>query len=157
MLPVLQKMKEKNATYSRILTNRMTIVGYRLFKHSHKIHLAFIVYRLKRDFGFTWWEVANFTGIPEKKLIEFYLEIKPLLDTEILKYLANLDEEGALEEWRNIPDTRNGKQGKYIVRETKAWFDDMPRTKSRQKEPEFRFGGESEKDYNKTTEEQKHG
>ena len=92
-------MHSPRKKWSRVLTNRMTIVGYRLFKHSHTLHLGFIIMRLRKDFGFTLYEVANFTGIPYKTLENYSGRIRKLLESEALKILARMDYNEEKEIW----------------------------------------------------------
>jgi len=151
MKPILEKLKEENKKkiiYSRIVTNRMTIVAWRLWKQDHKVHLGFLCYRLRRDFGFTWWEVANFTGIPVAELKQMYHKIKPLLDSSVLKILAEMDEEGALKEWREL-SMGDRQQGLYVIHDYPAWYLRTKRAKRYSTEPEIKLGTESEKDYTK--------
>ena len=151
MIPILEKLHEENKKkiiYSRIVTNRMTIVAWKLWKQDRKVHLGFICYRLRRDFGFTWWEIANFTGIPVYELKVMYEKIKPLLDSNVLRILAELDEEGALKEWREV-SMGSREQGLFVVHDYPAWYSRTDRAKRFSTKPDIQLGTESEKDYDK--------
>lgn len=151
MLHILKKTREENLrrpfVYTRIVDNRMTIVGHRLFKHSRNLHLALIVHRLRRDFGFTWYEVANFTGIPIRDLSNLYRRLKPLLDDEILKTLVRIDYFGELNTWRSIP-AHGRPQGYYEEgKDRPAWYKERKRKKDWNKEPLFKLGTKTETEY----------
>lgn len=151
MLPIMMKLKEDNKNkvgskkpiiYSRILTNRMTIVAWKLFKKDRKLHYAFLLYRLKRDFGFTNWELANFTGMPMDHVNNHLRVIKPIIKSGILKILAKMDDENELREWKEVK--HNGKeQGYYIVKEYPAWYEKPKRITEK---PYFQLGSETEKE-----------
>lgn len=131
MLASLLKIKDANKNknkpyhkkvYQRILTNRMTIAGYMIFNHSKTIHLALILYRLRRDFGFTAWEIANLTGVPVGTLYNYYRKAKVILESEVLKYW-DVDYDEQLKKWLLIPDKGGKPQGYYeeLVDEN-PWF-----------------------------------
>ena len=85
-----------------MLTNKMTIVAYRLFKNNPDLHLALMCYRLKIDFGFTFAEICNFTGIPPDDLKSFIHTVAALLDSEVLKILSEENMESAIEEYERM-------------------------------------------------------
>lgn len=147
MLPILQKIKEdqkKKIVFSRVLTNRMTITAWRLFKHDHKLHLGFIVYRLKRDFGFTEYEVANFTGIPVSDIHNLLKTVRKLINTGIIKIISesdyNYDER--LHAWRSLPRGHDSRpQGYYTIKNKIPWYQETERYKKEwTKEPDFQLG-----------------
>lgn len=107
----------------RVLDNEMTVVAHKLFKSNPVLHWAFILYRLKSDFGFTATEIANFTGIPESTLQGRLNIVAPFLETDVLKILSKMDKEGALKEWRELSDGRGGMQGYYVVKEGEPWYE----------------------------------
>lgn len=106
----------------------MSAIGYRLFKGNRVVHFAFILYRLKRDFGFTDFEIANFTGIPMSTIQGEMALVKPFLETEVLKMLVKLDKKELLHEWREMSDGKGGMQGYYVVKEEEPWH--KPRIKN---------------------------
>jgi len=96
---ILRKVKEENKqklVYARVLNNQMMIVAWKLFKKDRVLHTGFMLWKLHREFGFTAWEIANFTGIPTKTVYKYWEKIKPFLNTDILKYYAKMDKEGKL-------------------------------------------------------------
>jgi len=109
MLKRLEKMREerRRKTYLRIPTNKMTIVAARLFRKNPPLHLAFICYRLKMDFGFTVSEICNFTGIPPRTLFYYLSVIRKMLYAKVFDILATEDFQKAIEEWEN-KDVKNG-------------------------------------------------
>ena len=130
-----------------MLTNRMTIVAWKLFRTSKMKHLGFILYRLRRDFGFTDWEIANLTGIPMTNVSNYLASIKPVLDLEVLDILARMDEKGEIEAWKNIPDNSNFPQGYVMGKEQPAWYEEDKASYGRKrlhKEPYFKLGSETE-------------
>lgn len=149
MNPILANLKERNLkkkVYQKIVTNNMSIVAHRLFKEDRTLHLAFIVYRLRRDFGFTDFEVANLTGIPMGILNKMRQKLRPILQTKVLDVLAKMDYNEELNEWNNKNDGHGCPQGYYTVKTHKAWYDDK-RFNEKYKEPLIKLGTESEKEY----------
>lgn len=146
MIAALAKIKEdykKKPIFSRVLTNRMTIIGWRLFKSSHRLHLALIIYRLKRDFGFTEWEIANFTGIPVRDIHNFMRKFKPLLDTEVLKVMAELEYtyQDKINAWMSLPRGHDSRpQGYYIIKDYPAWYENTKKYKRWVEEPGIKLG-----------------
>jgi len=148
MLEHLRDDNKKRKTYSRILTNKMTIVAYKLFCDNPKMHIAFILYRLEKDFGFTQWEVANFTGIPMRYIARWVRNVKRVLDLEVLKVLSRMDFEKEMAAWDNIKDEKeHGPQG--YQRDKSPWF--LSRKKLSyfdiNRTPYFAIGGNAEKYY----------
>lgn len=149
MNPILEKMRDKNLkkkVYQRIVTNNMTIVAHRLFKGDRTLHLAFIIYRLRRDFGFTDFEVANFTGIPVGVINKMRQKLRPILESKVLQTLSKMDYDEDLNEWMMKNDGHGAPQGYYIVKERKPWYHDE-RYEEKYKEPLIKLGLESEKEY----------
>lgn len=124
----------------------MTIVGWRLFQSDRVLHFGFVLYRLKRDFGFTDWEIANFTGIPKRDIHNFMRRIKPLMDAEILKSLSKMhwieEEDG----WRSIPDGHGRKWQGYFIKKELAWYN-KNKYRKLNKEPHEQLGTDLEKEY----------
>ncbi len=146
----LAKLKEENKrkkVYSRVLTNRMTIVGHKLFKSDQHLHLAFMIYRLRRDFGFTAWEIANLTGIPTRQVYKFYERLKPILKSEILKTLARMDYEQDSQAWYSIPSPNGTAQGYYKIKDYPAWYSNASKNKKWSNIPKLQIGYETEKDW----------
>lgn len=124
--------------YSRTLSNRMTIVAWKLFNHNRRLHFAFIVYRLRRDFGFTYWEIANFTGLPTATLRQWVHRMMPLLKSQIIQTLVSMDYDEEEDNWEHA----NAEKDKKYP----AWYD-VDKYKEKYKEPDFKLGGESEKEW----------
>lgn len=157
MNPILENLKEKNLkkkVYQRVVSNNMSIVAHKLFKSDRTLHLAFITYRLRRDFGFTDLEVANLTGIPMNIIEKMRVKLKPILESKVLDILAKMDYEEELHEWNMLGDGHGGKQGYYVIKDYPAWYDDK-RYNEKYKEKLIKLGTESEKEYEeKRTEKQ---
>lgn len=147
LLATIQDQNKKKIIYSRVVTNKMTAVAWKLFRTDRSLHFGLILYRLRRDFGFTWWELANFTGIPEAHLHQFYKIVKPYLEAHIFKTLARMDEQGELDRWRDLPAGNGKSQGYYIPRDAPAWFQYRKRAGRWQRPPDIQLGMESEKEY----------
>lgn len=136
--------------FSRTLTNRMTIVAYKLFKQDRQMHLGFILYRLRKDFGFTMWEVANLTGVPVRTIKYFMDLIDPTLESGVLKELKKMDYDKEEEDWLQVTNM-NGQGGQGYVFNPKEipWFVQKKRDEKWGIAPEIQLGGESEKEYDK--------
>ncbi len=147
----LKAENKQRKVYSRVLTNQMTIVGWKLFKSDRTLHLAFMVYRLRRDFGFTAWEIANLTGIPTKQVYKLWEKLKPLLNSEILKILGDMDYKGELQAWDEIPFRPGKPQGLHVVRDYPAWYLQTKRYKRWSKKAILGLGNVSEKDWERTS------
>ncbi len=146
----LAKLKEENKRkkiYSRVLTNSMTIVGHKLFKSDRQLHLAFMIYRLRRDFGFTAWEIANLTGIPTRTIYKFYELLKPILNSEILKTLSNMDYEKDMDAWYTLPSPNGNAQGYYRIKDYPAWY---AKSKKWSTAPSLKIGEDTENKWLKT-------
>lgn len=151
MLPILEKMAEETKEkirYGRVLTNKMTIVAWKLFQHDRNLHYGFILYRLRRDFGFKDWEISNLTGIPVTQIRHYITRMKPILDSEVLKFMQRLDFETEEEAFREIHANNGLPQGYYLKESNPFWakkgyfrrgFTYAP--------PFFQLGGETEKEY----------
>ena len=155
MLPILQRLKEdqkKKVVFSRVLTNRMTITAWRLFKSDSNLHLGFIIYRLKRDFGFTEYEVANFTGIPVSNINNLLKPVRKLIDSDVIRNIAKYDYQydEQLHTWRSLPRGHDLRpQGYYTIKDKLAWFQNTEKYKKRwDKESDIKLGEESEKEWN---------
>ena len=100
----------KEIGYVRILTNKMTIVAWKLFKSDRRMHFAMILYRFKRDFGFTELEIANFTGMPVKEVNSLLQIALKFMRSDVLKIIAKTDFEWdeELHAWRYISAIRLG-------------------------------------------------
>jgi hypothetical protein len=157
MNPILENLKEKNLkkkVYQRVVSNNMSVVAHKLFKSDKVLHLAFITYRLRRDFGFTDVEVANLTGIPMNTIEKMRTVLKPILESKVLDVLAKMDYQEELLKWDMLGDGHGNKQGYYVIKDHKPWYDDK-RYSEKYKEPLIKLGMESEKEYEKKrTEEQ---
>ena len=125
----------------------MTLVGWKLFKDDRRVHFGFVLLRLRKDFHFTDYEISNITGIPMDYLNNFIRVVFPIVDSYILKNLSKLNEEEMLKEWDELPNGHGGRQGFYVVKEKKEWYDIKNEEKGKWKEPFFKLGGESEKEY----------
>lgn len=121
---VLKKIQEENKkkrVYAKILNNQMMIVAWKLFKKDRILHTGFMLWKLHREFGFTAWEIANFTGIPTKTIYKYWESIKPFLNTDTLKYYAKLDKEGRL-----LPKQDSYLQllaGKHLYNDFPGWYE----------------------------------
>lgn len=150
MLPELQEIKRTRKQYSKVLTNRMTIAAWKLFKKDPILHFAFILYRLRNDFNFTAWEIANFTGIPTRQVQYYMKTIKPILDSEVLKVLAKMDYKGELEMWNEHTACNGLPQGYVVVHDYPAHYSMRMMNKERyQTIPEKKFGDVTQKEYEK--------
>lgn len=99
MHPILKKIQAQNKkkrVYAKVLNNQMMIVAWKLFGRDRVLHTGFVLWKLHREFGFTAWEIANLTGIPSQTIHKYWEKIKPILNTDILKYYAKIDKEGKL-------------------------------------------------------------
>lgn len=147
MNPMLEKIKQvhkKEISYRRILTTRMTIAGHKLFKANRTIHYAFILYRLKRDFGFTKLEIANFTGVTPRNIEMFFTALNPIMESELLKSLVRMNYDKEREEWLEQPRGKAGDKrpmGYWYMEEGKKIREKWAR------EPYFKLGLESETEY----------
>lgn len=147
MLPILEKLKEeqkKRVVFSRVLTNRMTITAWRLFKSDRNLHLGFIIYRLRRDFGFTEYEAANFTGIPVKDIHNLLKTVRKLMNTGVIKSIAESDYtyDEQLHVWRSLPRGHDLRpQGYYTITDRLAWYQRTEKYKEKwTREPDFQLG-----------------
>lgn len=147
MLPILEKLKaeqKKKVVFSRVLTNRMTITAWRLYSRDRVLHLGFIVYRLKRDFGFTEYEAANLTGIPVKDIHNMLKTVRKLINSGILKEIAGYDYDynEEIHAWRSLPRGHDKReQGYYTISENLAWYQQTEKYKKKwAKEPDFQLG-----------------
>ena len=150
MIPILatiKGIKMKRKDYSRVLSNKMTIVAWELYKTDRRLHLAFIIHRLRFDFGFNQFEIANFTGMPIQDINELERRTKKILDSEVLKILANLKEDDKLKSWYELPDGHGKIQGYRPIIDYPAWY--LEKQEKKYKEPFFKLGSETEKDYEK--------
>lgn len=152
MLVPLEKIKEeyKRKTFRRVLTNRMTIVAYRLFKYQPDLHLAFICYRLKIDFGFTFAEICNFTGIPPHTLKSYIHTVARILKSEVLKSLSDEGMEQAIDEWERTKIDEDSTIAYYRdkVGDDDSWFSRMISDRNiKWKDLEY-LGSESENFFN---------
>ncbi len=150
MLPILEKIKEGKLikkTYSRVLTNKMTLIAWQLYKTNARLHFAFFLYRLRKDFGFTEWEIANLTGVPVLHQNVLFSKVKKILDGEILKTLANNKVEEELEKFRMLGEKGGLPQGYMPVRDDdNAWY--LEETRKRYgSEKYFKLGMESQKEF----------
>ncbi len=145
LLKTYKEEQKKKVNFSRVLTNRATIIGWRMFQKDRTIHMGFILYRLKRDFGFTDWEIANFTGIPKRDIHNFMRRIKPILDSEVLQQLATMDWIEEEKGWRSIPDGHGRAWQGYYVPKHIAWYDKGKYRKHRE-EPLEKLGVKMKKD-----------
>lgn len=114
---------------------------WRLFRSNRTLHMGFILYRLKRDFGFTDWDCANLTGIPAKKVGHFLEAIHAIMRSNVLKELAKMDFEEEEQGWRARP-YRGGYQAQgYFIPKTDEWY---AKHKTKRQLPAFSLGAESE-------------
>lgn len=159
MLKELEEIKSENEklnaaihlqrkTYSRIMTNEMTVVAHRLFKDDKEGQLWIILFRLKQDFGFSYWEIANFTGTPVAKIQKIMTKYKPIIDSKILNSLSKLDKENDQNKWLNMIVNKKHKQGYYTPGGRKK--EKSPMTTRFREEAPVHLGGELVKDYVKT-------
>jgi hypothetical protein len=81
-----------------------------------------MLYRMRAEFGFSDYEIANFTGIPTKTINKMMAQTRAILDSDILKILRGIDSRQELHEWRELPDGHGEKQGYYIVKDYPAWY-----------------------------------
>lgn len=102
---IIQANKAVPRRWSRILTNSMTIAGWKLFGSDYRLHFGFILWRLRTDFGMSYWELANFTGIPMKPLKKFFETVKPIIQSDVLQIIAKENQDTEIDEWNLIPDT----------------------------------------------------
>ena len=133
--------------YVNVLNNKTTILAWRLFKSDRRLHLGFVVYRFKKDFGFTDLEIANFTGIPVAEVNAMLNKAMPIIKSGILRQMVkfdyNYDEE--LHVWRSLR-AHGRPQGYYIIKDYPAWYEESTFHKKWEKKPDFQFGSESEKE-----------
>lgn len=125
MLPIPQKIKEDNKkkkVFARVLNNGMMAIAYKISKQDRYLYYGFFLWKLHREFGFTAWEIANFTGIPARRVRKYWEKIKPFLKSDILKNLARIDSEGHLHEYREISPPNASGNDFYIMRDYPAWF-----------------------------------
>jgi len=100
--------------------------------------MAFIIVRLKKEFGFTDWEIANFTGIPMRTIRAYRNLVKNVLESEILKILVQMNFDKEESDWRNIGNGATGgmaagflsiqKNNKYRERIDKRYADPIVTT-----------------------------
>ena len=158
MHQLLQKMKDnrlelrakggyKEIGYVRILTNKMTIVAWKFFKGDRRMHFAIILYRFKKDFGFTELEIANFTGMPLKEVNTLLQIAIKFMRSDVLKIIAKSDFEWdeELHAWRSLK-AFGKRQGYYEVKDRPAWYTESRKGKRWSTKPDFQFGGETEKE-----------
>ena len=138
--------------WSKILTNKMTIIGWRLYGKDRALHFAFVLYRLKKDLGFTEFELANFTGMPVDHVNKFMKRMRPILESNILNEMAKVQWEEDEHAWRSIP-AFGLPQGYYIVKD-QSWYDRGLKPMKVKGEPAIRLGRESEKEWEQKLKEQ---
>ena len=139
----------KEIGYIRILSNKMTIVAWKLFKGDRRMHFALILYRFKRDFGFTELEIANFTGMPVEDVHSLLKIALKFMKSDILKIIANTDFEWdeELHAWRSLK-AHGKRQGYYEIKDRPSWYTESRKGKRWRTKPDFQFGGETEKELN---------
>lgn len=109
------------------------------------MHLAIICYRLKRDFGFTDYEIANFTGIPTKNFVHWWERVKKLINSKILQTLWHMDFNEELHAWEEIPSGHGGGQGFYVMKDIPEWY--LDKNKKKYGEAVVQLGQDSENEY----------
>lgn len=130
-------------------------MGHKLYKSNKILHLTFLIYRLKRDFGYTLIELANLTGIPPYELEYFYRKYKKTLFDEVRKIISSMDFDKELEAWYLIPDGKHkglGQGYRHSSKNLPEWLKKMNRHKNWSTKPEFVFGFGGEKEWLRTHE-----
>ena len=110
MLPELKKIWHPK-TYRRILTNKMTIVMYKLFHGDKYLHLAMMLYRLKVDFGFTNIEISNFSGVNPRTVQQYCRRVSKLLESQVKRVYSHANFQKEIEECENRRGIGGSKQG----------------------------------------------
>lgn len=161
--PIAKKFNEnalhmaRAKKFSKTLTNKMTIVMWRLFRSSRTLHFGFMLFRLEQDFGMTEWDVANFTGIPARQVGKFVEATKEIMKSSVLRELAAMDFVEEENGWRALPfryGKRNGSQQGYFIPKTPEWYAKR-RITIRTHKPAFSLGTESNQEIERILE--KHG
>jgi hypothetical protein len=75
----------------RITTTEATIILNKLFKTNTTLFIAFLIYRLRMDLGFTVSEVCNFIGLTPKQVARFVGITQNLLYLKVFDILENED------------------------------------------------------------------
>ncbi len=133
MLPELKKIWHPK-TYRRILTNKMTIVMYKLFHGDKYLHLAMMLYRLKVDFGFTNIEISNFSGVNPRTVQQYCRRVSKLLESQVMRVYSHANFQKEIEEWENRRGIGGSKQGFYSEDEIERW-------EKKRANKERKFGG----------------
>ncbi len=139
-------------TYMRIPANRMTIVAHKLYKSDKVLHFMFLLYRLKKDFGYKLYELANTTGIPPHELEPFYRKRIRTLNREVRNILTSMDYDKEVHAWYLIPDGKHkglGQGYRYASKYLPEWLKKMKRHQYWSAKPDIIVGQESEKEWNK--------
>ncbi|MGB9832846.1 MAG: hypothetical protein ACPLPP_05020 [Caldisericum exile] len=86
----------------RIDTTEATILANQLLAFDPTLFIAFMVFRLKMDLGFTRSEICNFTGLTPKQLIRFMNITKNLLYLKVFDILKNKDIQEEIYRFRRL-------------------------------------------------------
>lgn len=90
------------------------------------MHYAIIVYRLRRDFGFTIPEVANFTGIEPRNVEVLHSFMVKVLASGLIKEFKKLKLDEEMMAWETkkyMGDGGKSLQGYYLVKDDPNWWE----------------------------------
>jgi hypothetical protein len=115
-LEKLSHLNPKKFPYARkdlmIDTTEATIILNKLFPANTTLFIAFLIYRLRMDLGFTISEVCNFVGLTPEQVIRFITITQNLLYLKVFDILKNEDIQKEIIEFQN----------KRFRTGTLAWF-----------------------------------
>jgi len=102
--PVYHPKRTYNKKNLRISTTEATIILSKLFPQNTTLFIAFLIYRLKMDLGFTVAEVCNFTGLTKSQLKKFVSITQNLLYLKVFDILEKEDIQKEIEifQWRRF-------------------------------------------------------
>jgi len=104
-LEKLSRLNPKRFPYARkdlmVDTTEATIILNKLFPANTTLFIAFLIYRLRMDLGFTISEVCNFVGLTPKQVIRFITIIQNLLYLKVFDILKNEDIQKEIIEFQN--------------------------------------------------------